>query len=238
MRVGIFVGCLINYVYPQIIDDTLHVLREAHIEAVIPPSQVCCGTPVLAFGDIEAARKLARRNVDSFRSAGCDYIITPCASCGRTLKHEYEQLLESPAPPLGAPALDVSEFLCEFGELTFERADGPVTYHDPCHLRWGQGVAAEPRKLLTQSSHFVEPSGEMTCCGLGGAFHVLYPEIAESIGRKKVESLSSLDIREVATGCPGCVLQLNDLFAKSHIDKKAVHTIEVLARSLGKKESP
>jgi glycolate oxidase iron-sulfur subunit len=99
-------------------------------------------------------------------------------------------------------------------------------------------VAAEPRKLLTQSSHFVEPSGEMTCCGLGGAFHVLYPEIAESIGRKKVESLSSLDIREVATGCPGCVLQLNDLFAKSHIDKKAVHTIEVLARSLGKKESP
>ncbi len=71
----------------------------------------------------------------------------------------------------------------------------------------------------------------MYCCGQAGTFHVFYPELAQMIGRRKVESLKNSDAREIATGCPGCILQLNDLMAEAGLNKRAVHTIEILARS-------
>lgn len=231
MRVGIFVGCLTNYVYPHVVDIAVEQLKQACVEAVVPSSQVCCGTPVLAFGDREAAQTLARRNRECFEAAGCDYVIALCATCGRTLKQEYNRLLQTENHPLGSPVLDISEFLLRYAELDYEQLADSVTYHDPCHLRWGQKVAGEPRELLRRSCNFEEAPGEMTCCGQAGAFHVLFPELAEQIGRRKLESLATIEAKEVATGCPGCILQLNDLFARAGSDKKAVHIVEVLARS-------
>jgi glycolate oxidase iron-sulfur subunit len=237
MRVALFVGCLTNYVYPDIVDTAVTLLRKAGVETVVPPDQSCCGTPAIAFGDIEAARNLARRNREYLESAGCEYIITVCASCGRTLKHEYGELLGSESA-FGIPVLDVCEFLSIHTDLDYARLNGGVTYHDPCHLRWGQGVEREPRALLERSCRFEEIQGEMYCCGQAGTFHVFYPEIAHMIGRRKGESLASADASEVATGCPGCILQLNDLMAEAGIDKKAVHTVEILARAASAKNHP
>ncbi len=230
-RVALFVGCLTNYVYPEIVDATVILLRKAGIETVIPESQLCCGTPALALGDTEAARDLAGRNRECLTSAGCDYIVAVCASCGRTLKHEYGDLLGSKGSPFGVPILDVSEFICNHTDISFQSLEDTVTYHDPCHLRWGQGLEKEPRRLLASSCRFEEIQGDMYCCGQAGTFHVFYPEIAHLIGRRKIESISSSDAREIATGCPGCILQLNDLIAEAGINKKALHTIEILARS-------
>ena len=231
MRVALFIGCLTNYVYPEIVDATIELLHTAGVETVVPASQLCCGTPAIAFGDLDAARALARRNRESLKSAECDYILTVCASCGRTLRHEYAELLGCEGPAFGVPVLDVCEFISMHTNISFERLEETVTYHDPCHLRWGQGVEKEPRDLLERSCRFQEIRDDMYCCGQAGTFHVFYPEIAEMIGRRKIESIASSDAREVATGCPGCMLQLNDLIAASGIDKKALHTVEVLARS-------
>ncbi|GAB4337019.1 MAG: (Fe-S)-binding protein [Candidatus Abyssubacteria bacterium] len=230
-RVGIFVGCLTNYVYPEIVEACIELLRAAGMDVMVPESQLCCGTPALALGDLEAARRLARRNKACFEDARCDYIVAVCASCGRTLKQEYPYLLDS-SETLGAPVLDVCEFLVRHTDLAFGALKEKATYHDPCHLRWGQGIAAEPRRLLARSCAFEEIEGDMYCCGQAGTFHVFYPEIAEMLGRRKVESLSTSDASEVATGCPGCILQLNDLMAGAAIDTRAVHTVEILARAL------
>jgi glycolate oxidase iron-sulfur subunit len=228
MRAGIFVGCLNNYIYPNIIDAGIALLHKAEVEAVVPSSQVCCGAPVLAFGDIEAARMLARRNQECFKAADCDLIITLCASCGRMLKHEYKRLLESTGPPLKLPVFDISEFLHKCSDLDYELRQDLVTYHDPCHLRWGQKISKEPRELLARACNFIELPGEMQCCGQAGAFHVLFPELAEKIGQKKLDSLAQIDAHVVASGCPGCILQLNDLFSRSGSDKKAMHVVEIL----------
>ncbi|RJP23561.1 MAG: (Fe-S)-binding protein [Candidatus Abyssobacteria bacterium SURF_5] len=232
LRVGIFVGCLINYVYPDFIDATIQLLRRAQIQTIIPEQQLCCGTPAVALGDVEAARMLARRNQEHFREAGCDYVITLCASCGTMLKREYPQLLDSSENPFGVPMLDLSEFLVRHVKLDYGRLQDSVTYHDPCHLRWGQGVIAEPRKLLSDVCHFQETPGEMYCCALGGAFSLTFPDFSEAIAQKKLQSLDALSVREVVSACPGCILQLNDLFARSGSDKKAVHLIQILARSI------
>jgi glycolate oxidase iron-sulfur subunit len=230
--VAIFIGCLANYVYPEIVDATVELLEKAGVRVIIPQSQLCCGTPALAMGDIDAAKKLARMNREALEAAGCDFIVTMCASCGRTLKSEYADILDSPGEALGAPVLDVCEFILEHTELEFDRLAETVTYHDPCHLRWGQGVEDEPRKLLESACEFEEIPGEMYCCGQAGTFHVFYPEIAGMIGRRKVESISGSAATEVATGCPGCILQLNDLMAEAGMEKRALHIVEILARAL------
>ncbi len=231
MRVGIFVGCLTNYAYPKVVDAAVELLRRAGVEAMVPTSQLCCGTPVLAFGDIESARKLARLNRKCFESAGCEYVVTLCASCGRTLKYEYGGLLDGEKAPLGSPVLDISEFIFTHTDINFKPLADLVAYHDPCHLRWGQGVEKEPRKLLGRSCQLEETPGDMYCCGQAGTFHVFYPEIARMIGHRKIESISAISAAEVATGCPGCILQLNDLFAEAEMNKRAVHTVEILARA-------
>jgi len=232
MRVALFVGCLTNYVYPEVVDTTIELLRSANIETIVPASQVCCGTPAIALGDMDAARELARRNRDCFGSVKCDFVLAVCASCGRTLKHEYAGLLGSADAAFDVPVLDVCEFISTHTDLEFRRLAERVTYHDPCHLRWGQGVQSEPRQLLARACRFEEMAGEMYCCGQAGSFHVFYPEIAHLIGQKKVGSLSSSSASEVATGCPGCILQLNDLMAEAGVNKRALHTIEILARSI------
>jgi glycolate oxidase iron-sulfur subunit len=231
-RVGVFVGCLTNYVYPEIIGACVELLRTAGMEVVVPDGQLCCGTPALAFGEIAAARRLARRNKRCFEDANCDFVVAVCASCGRTLKQEYLYLLDSGGATLGAPVLDVCEFVSKHTNLFFTRLTEKVIYHDPCHLRWGQGVMAEPRSLLARSCAFEEIAGDMTCCGQAGTFHVFYPEIAQMLGRRKVDSLSASDASVVATGCPGCILQLNDLMAGAGNGKRALHTVEILARAV------
>ncbi len=230
MRVALFVGCLTNYAYPEVVDATMALLTKAKIDAVVPPSQLCCGVPALSLGDIDAARGLARRNRECLEDARADCIVTVCASCGRMLKQEYSELLREPS--FSIPVLDICEFIRNHADLSFKPLSDKVTYHDPCHLRWGQGVISEPRQLLSSSSRFSEMSGEMYCCGQAGTFHVFYPELAGLIGRRKVESLSSSQADYVATGCPGCILQLNDLMAQSGVNKRAVHTVEILSRSV------
>ncbi len=231
-RVALFVGCLTNYVYPEIVGATVRLLQKAGVETVVPTSQLCCGTPASAFGDIDAARELARRNRECFESADCDFIVTVCASCGRTLKKEYADLLGSGGSAFRVPVLDVCEFVYAHTDMKFERQADKVSYHDPCHLRWGLGVEKEPRRLLERSCRFEEIRDGMYCCGQAGTFHVFYPEIAQMIGRRKIESIRSLGASEVATGCPGCILQLNDLMAEAGLEKRALHTVEVLARSV------
>jgi glycolate oxidase iron-sulfur subunit len=231
IRIGIFVGCLNNYVYPDVIGAAIELLEKAKADWIVPPDQVCCGMPVLALGDNDAARMLAHRNSVTFQKTHCDCIITLCASCGRMLKQEYKQLLQKEEKPLGIPVYDVSEFLHNTLALDFQILPETVTYHDPCHLRWGQGIMAEPRSLLARASHFEELPGEMRCCGQAGLFHVLFPELADSLSQKKLDSFSVVNARTIASGCPGCVLQMNDLFARSGKDKSAVHLVEVLARA-------
>jgi glycolate oxidase iron-sulfur subunit len=111
LRVALFLGCLINYVYPEIAEATVNVLGRLGVEVVIPQGQVCCGTPVLSFGDEQAARRLATMNTEALLGSGADHIVTACASCGRTLKSDYGTLVPKQGEVLSKKVLDVSELL-------------------------------------------------------------------------------------------------------------------------------
>ncbi|HUT63903.1 MAG TPA: (Fe-S)-binding protein, partial [Anaerolineae bacterium] len=147
-RVGYFIGCATNLIFTDVADATIHVLSHNSIEVVVPRGQVCCGVPAYTSGDFNTARKLAERNLKTFRNLNVDCIVTDCASCSAALKHEIRELIG--IEPFDVPVYDLNEFLVniidikkDFGEVHMK-----VTYHDPCHLKRGQDIYREPRELL------------------------------------------------------------------------------------------
>lgn len=244
-RVGLFVGCATNLIYPRVGMAAVRAMVGEGFEVVIPRGQVCCGVPVYTAGDREDARDLAQANMKAFRRHEIDAVVICCASGGLALKHDYEHVLGLKPEALGAPVYDVSEFLAASieGAGAGRRLSSPipdetdrprpvtVTYHDPCHLNRGQGETDAPRKLLEAIPHvkFVEMEEPDRCCGGGGTFSFSHYDLAMGIGRRKVNCIAATGADIVATSCPSCMMQLEDMLKRNGLPQKVVHVVELLA---------
>ncbi len=229
-KVGLFVGCLINYAIPEVGEAAVRVLEMAGFDVIVPKEQVCCGMPAFGMGDREKAKELAVRNVEVFSKDSIEAIVTPCATCATALKIHFKELLgeDERVMDFTARAKDVTEFLA--GELELKRAsrDLRVTYHDPCHLSRYQHIKDEPRELIGKAGYsFIEMSRPCRCCGLGGTFGVEHYELSKEIGREKAEDIADTGADVVATACPGCILQLRDALHRMGVKKRVVHVVEL-----------
>jgi glycolate oxidase iron-sulfur subunit len=115
--------------------------------------------------------------------------------------------------------------------------EGRIAYHDACHLAHAQRIRTQPRALLRgiPGLELVEiPDGEQ-CCGSAGTYNLFEPESAREIGLRKVENVLSTGATTVASGNPGCTLQMQALLRERGITLRAMHPIEVLDASLGKR---
>ena len=180
-RVAYFVGCATNLLYPETGRAVVDALSRAGVDVVVPRAQGCCGTPVANSGDFVTAREMAARNIEAFRQAGVDVVVTACASCGLTLKREYEELLGIDGGS-GLPVYDFAEFLAYRGwapPAAGAAAKIRITYHDPCHLARGQGISREPRDVLRTLPwvEFVEMRDADRCCGSGGTFSLTHYDL-------------------------------------------------------------
>jgi glycolate oxidase iron-sulfur subunit len=147
---------------------------------------------------------------------------------------------EKSGNPFGVELIDIHQFLVENGLVeqlaALPRQDNPtrVTYHDPCHLRTA-GITKPPRDLLNAlpQVEYVEMEDAGLCCGLGGTFTASHPELSRSIGAKKQRGLTDSNAALVASGCPGCILQLQDIIDRAALPMRAVHTLELIGQALG-----
>jgi len=232
MRVALFTGCLINYVYTDTARAIVDVLEHEGIEVVIPQGQVCCGAPVLSYGDMEAARRLAKTNLRVLTETQADAIVVACATGGRMLKNEYPFLLGGQWKSLGDHVYDWAEFAARFLNWNPNKLNLCATYHDPCHLRRGQRIEREPRALLAKTARFVEMAEPDMCCGYGGTFSLFHYEMASAIGQRKAENIAAAHAEVVATGCPGCMMHISDALAKRGTRVEVVHLAELMRRAL------
>lgn len=228
MKVGFYVGCLINYVYTDIADAVIEVLNHFEVEVVVPPGQLCCGIPARSLGDVKTARRLAEVNMEVFEKANVDFIINACATCGRTLKKDYPRILDDRASKFTEKLYDISEFIEKYLPYETKALNTKITYHDPCHLYWGQNISKQPRDILKRSSTFQEMETPERCCGGGGVFNLLHYNLSMKIGEYKAKAIEKSGAEVVATGCPGCRLQIEDLLAARGSAVKCTHTIQVL----------
>jgi glycolate oxidase iron-sulfur subunit len=240
MRVGLFVGCVSNYLFPRVSRSALDVFLRHGVSVYIPESQRCCGLPAFGSGDEQTPLSLARKNIEAFAEEGLEKIVAPCASCASMLKLDYPLLFEE-SDPFYARALafsskitDASQFL---GPLLAQRSAGNkrgkalrITYHDPCHLRRKLGIFKEPRNLLEvlPDLEYVEMCEANRCCGQGGSFNLANYDLSLKILGRKIEAIEETGADVVATACSGCLLQLMDGFHQRGLKKEVRHLVEMV----------
>lgn len=238
--VAYFTGCALAGFFPDVVRATGRVLSHNGWKAV-SLNNGCCGMPHLAYGYVEAARRLARKNIDLFIDQ--EVIITDCATCGSALK-SYASLLAGDSAYAGKAAAfsakvrDISEFLMETGFLRPRSApfkkQTPVTYHDPCHLARSQGIRQQPRTVLKAVPGVVlkELEGPETCCGGSGLFALKHPDLSIKVGSDKINTILSTGANIVTSGCPGCIMQIEAaLQMENRGNIRVAHPVELLAAS-------
>ena len=236
--VGFFAGCAITYAYPEIGEYMVNILKNMGLSIYLPRNQKCCGIPALSSGDGGLVERLAENNVNAFKGREVDYIITACASCNGGIGEYYKTMKEDFSDFIGK-VVDFSVFLEQEGlfdqlaEMKKWKQRKRVTYHDPCHLKT-QGITRQPRAFLQSLPNvdFVEMESANSCCGLGGTFSVYHYDESKAIGSRKVEGLIESEATHIATACPGCIMQLQDIVNHAKLSIKAVHILELLAEAM------
>lgn len=242
-RVGVILGCVQRVFFSDVNAATVRVLTANGCEVVIPKTQGCCAALPEHQGQEEQAKALARRMIDSFEGTGVDAIIINAAGCGHTLKEYGHMLQDDPeykekAAKFAAQVKDAQEFLYEVG-LTAKLsplADKPLTlvYQDACHLLHGQKISWQPRQLLRQipEVQLREPLDAALCCGSAGVYNMLQPEVAEELGRQKVENLLNTGAELIASANPGCTLQITKHLQQQGKEISIRHPMELLDYSI------
>jgi glycolate oxidase iron-sulfur subunit len=231
-----FVGCLANHLKPEIGSATARLVeRASNALPNVPGQQSCCGMAALAAGDIDEARQLAKKNIAAFESDSLP-ILTSCGSC-------YSHLLSYPnlfdrEPDWQRRARDFAgrlrEFSCFFNDTLGRKpaayfcetaAPCKVLYHDPCHLRFGLHITVEPRQLLARlpGVNLVELENGPQCCGQGGLFHIIHPDIGQQVRDRLMADYAKLKARTVVSTCSGCLLQWQQALAAGDAAGRAIH---------------
>jgi glycolate oxidase iron-sulfur subunit len=242
LKVGIFVGCLIDKIFPNVAEAAFQVLEHHGVGVFLPESQGCCGIPAISSGDSRTFNDLVRYHLDRFDSERFDVLVTCCATCTSTIKKIWLSLcsedLTARAASLSAKTMDISQFLVQRLDVAAAAARAEtgriVTFHDSCHLKKSLGVSAEPRDLIRANPDYTlrEMPAADDCCGMGGSFNLEHYGVSARIGRLKRDNIVSTGCSVVATGCPACMLQISDMLSQAG-DRIAVkHPVEIYAESI------
>jgi glycolate oxidase iron-sulfur subunit len=236
-RVALLAGCVTPVLYPNLHEATVRVLVRNGCEVLVPSNQTCCGALHVHAGDLKAARRLARQNVDAFLALGVEAVITNAAGCGATMKEYGELLKDDPkyaekAATFSALVKDVTEYLVALpfsAEMGIVR--GRVTYQDSCHLAHAQKIKAQPRAILEAipGLDFVELPHADRCCGSGGVYSLTQPEMSWRLLEEKMKRVAETKAGILATANTGCMMQLQAGLRRFGPKKtQMAHVVELL----------
>ena len=242
MKVAFFTGCTINYVYTDIGQAVINVLKVNDVEITMPAMQHCCGTPVYMSGDVELAKVFAKHNIEIFERTNADYIVAACGSCAEAFKIEYPELfhedsdLQERARKLAVKTYEISEFLVDivkFRKDNLGHINATVTMHDPCHMARGIKVTTQPRDVLAAipGVRFVEMKEPARCCGAGGSFSLAHYDISRKINDRKIADIASTAADIVATSCGSCRMHIVDGLVQNGKHQDCVHVVQLLEKA-------
>lgn len=245
-RVGLLSGCVMSVLLADTNEATIRVLQRNGCEVVVPRGQTCCGALNIHNGEREAARRMARQNMDAFLAAGVDAVIINAAGCGAASK-EYAVLFRGGDPGdaqraerYGRLCRDVTEFLADLGlRAPLGEVRAAVTYQDPCHLVHGQQIRRQPRDLLRQipGLRLVEMDGADRCCGSAGIYNLVQPRYSRQILDEKIAAVARTGAEVVVAPNPGCMLQLA-AGARAHgLRVEVCHLVDLLDRAYAAAEA-
>jgi len=231
-RAALLTGCVQRFFFPEINLATARLLSAAGWEVVVPRGQGCCGALHLHAGRLDEFRAMARSLMATL-GQDVDMVVTNAAGCGSALKEYGHWLGDELAERFAGLVKDISEVLVD-ADLPLGELRETVTYHDACHLAHGQRVRAQPRELLRRipGLTLVDLKDSDLCCGSAGVYNLLEPEMAAELGRRKVERIRETGARIVATGNPGCIMQISQQALEAGLVLEVMHPVTILSHAL------
>ena len=243
--VALLRGCVMEGLFTHTNRATERTLGANDYAMVDAPGQGCCGALHAHAGDDETARALARRNVDAFERSGAQFVVTNAAGCGNAMKGYGHWLERDPryaerAAAMGERVRDVSELLAAAGPRAGAPLARTVTYDAPCHLLHGQRIAIPPLEVLRAVPGLdLRPLADADqCCGSAGIYNLIEPETSDAVLERKLENVERTGAALVATGNPGCLMQIGAGLRQAGSSARAVHPVELLDASYAAEERP
>ena len=238
--VAMVTGCVQSVFKAEVSAATAHVLAAEGCDVLVPQNQGCCGALCLDLGQEAEALDYVRKMIDRFEQLDVDAIIVNAAGCGAALKDYGYLLRDDPqysrrALAFSAKCKDPSELLAELPPRAERHPINlQVGFHDPCHLQPAQGLREPPRAALRTipGLKLVELPESALCCGSAGVYNLLQPETGRALGQRKVENIVSTPAQVVATGNPGCQLQIAALLNEKGRPLPVMHYMELLDASI------
>lgn len=234
--VWLYTGCVMDAWMRSTHRSTASLIEAAGATFSLPPSRAgCCGALHVHAGLHDDAQQLARQTMAAM--PGTAPVLVNSAGCGAAMK-DYGRLVGTDdARAFAARVRDIHEWLAErVDDLPpARRWLGKVIVQDPCHLRHVQRAHEPVRSVLGRYADVVELDDEGLCCGAGGAYSALQPQLAGAIRERKVESIERSMARSgatvVASANPGCAMHLAGQLAASGVDVR--HPIDLIADAIG-----
>jgi glycolate oxidase iron-sulfur subunit len=232
----LFRGCVMDGLFSHVHDATIQALDVNGFLTREVRDQVCCGALAAHAGAHAMAADLARENVRAFaRTDGP--IVVNSAGCGAMLKSYGDLLagepLEVDARAVSARVRDVSEVLAEAGPKRGRPLAVRVAYDAPCHLLHAQKIKDAPRALLDAIPGLeqVALEGSERCCGSAGLYSLIEPALSQDVLALKVAAIRRAGPDVVATGNPGCLMQIGAGLQLEGLPVTVRHPVELLAWS-------
>jgi len=242
IKAQLFITCLAEQFFPDVLKRMVGLLERLGVQVGFPEEQTCCGQPFFNSGYRSQARDLAAKWLKVFGPTD-GFIVSPSGSCVDTVRHHFLELFASGslerrlAEDVASRTFEFTQFLVHQLNVTDVGAWFPhrVAYHASCHLLRGLSARDEPKMLLqaVKGLELVPLPGEETCCGFGGSFSVIYPEVSKAMMEAKVRAIESSGAEVVAAGDAGCIMNIAGGLRRAGSSVRAMHLVEILAAGRG-----
>jgi L-lactate dehydrogenase complex protein LldE len=234
-RLGLklFIPCFMDQGAPGVARAVGELLDRLGVAWEYLEDQTCCGQFAWTAGDTATARRLMRHFLRVF--AGGETIVCPSASCTYMVRHCYPELAEGvqerrAVKLLAARVLELSEWLAQVGPLPWTpRLAGAVVLQRSCKTRQ-LGVWSCAREVLSRVADLevLTVSPYYTCCGFGGTFSLMQPELSREIGKAYLEAVAATGAAALVSLDYSCLLHLQGLGIPEARHLKFYHLAEIL----------
>ena len=243
MKVGLFIPCYVDTIYPEVGVATWKLLRHMGVDVVYPEKQTCCGQPMANAGFEKQAIPLAEKFEEKFKDF--EYVVGPSVSCTAFIKMNYSRLLVHECET-AKRCMDVVEFLHDVLKVNRSMGVFPhkVSLHNSCHGVRELGLSSPSEEhvakfnkmkdllQLVDDIEIVEPERSDECCGFGGMFSVEETAVSAQMGHDKVERHIQTGAEFVTGPDCSCLMHMAGVAKKQGLDIQFKHVVEILAAGL------
>ena len=243
MRIGLFITCYNDLLFPEVGRAIVRLLRRLGHEVDFPAEQTCCGQMHFNSGYQDACIPLVRRFVDAF--AGYEVVVTPSGSCASMVRRYHplvaglaaerngDARLPEQVADVASRVLELSELLVDVLGITDVGARFPhtVAFHPTCHSTRLLGVGDRPTRLLAavEGLTLVDLPRSDACCGFGGTFAVKNADTSVAMGLDKVDDVLGSGAEVLTAGDTSCLMHIGGLLSRQQSPVRVMHLAEILA---------